>query len=43
MTIEHDLRSMIATYSAAAERQGLTLSAWVREACDLAVARGSSR
>jgi hypothetical protein len=33
----------IATYSAAAERKGLTLSAWVREACDLAVARGSSR
>ncbi len=30
-------------WTAAADRETLTLSAWIREACDLAVARGSTR
>ena len=31
------------TWQAAADRQGQTLSEWLREAGDLAVARGSTR
>lgn len=32
-----------AQWQAAADREGLTLGAWLREAADLALARGSTR
>lgn len=32
-----------AAWSAVAEREGLSLSEWVRAACELAIARGATR